>query len=123
MNDNELNEMLSRNDDEANVFRNLDIAREQTALEHWRATGNWGKPPQQLMQLEELPECCQTDEPFDIEVIVEGTKGRGQRKRNTDIARERTALENWQAAGNWEKPPPQLMQLEELLECSRCMHL
>jgi hypothetical protein len=95
MNDDELNEMLSRNDDEANVFRDLDIARERTALEHWRAAGNRGKPPQQLMQLEELPECYQTDEPFDVEVIVEGTEGRGQRKRNTVVYNDGLSDDQW----------------------------
>ena len=95
MNDDELNEMLSRDEEEASVFRDLDIARERTALENWRAAGNRGKPPQQLMQLEELPECYQTDEPFEVEVIVEGTEGRGQRKRNTVVYNDGLSDDQW----------------------------
>jgi hypothetical protein len=34
------------------------------------------------MQLEELPECYQTDEPFDIKDTEEVFEGRGQRRRN-----------------------------------------
>src|ERR1700736_4828761 len=95
MNDDELNEMLARNDDEGSVFRDIDIARERTALEHWRAAGNRGKPPQQLMQLEELPECYQTDEPFEVETIIEGTEGRGQRKRNTVVYNDGLSDDQW----------------------------
>jgi ATP-dependent helicase STH1/SNF2 len=34
------------------------------------------------MQFEELPECYQTDEPFDIKDVEELVEGRGQRRRN-----------------------------------------
>jgi hypothetical protein len=95
MNDDELNEMLARNDDEVNIFRDLDIARERTALENWRAAGNRGKPPQQLMQLEELPECYQTDEPFEVDAIIEGAEGRGQRKRNTVVYNDGLSDDQW----------------------------
>jgi ATP-dependent helicase STH1/SNF2 len=34
------------------------------------------------MQFEELPECYQTDEPFDIKDVEVLIEGRGQRRRN-----------------------------------------
>jgi hypothetical protein len=34
------------------------------------------------MQFEELPECYQTDEPFDIKDVEDLVEGRGQRRRN-----------------------------------------
>lgn len=95
MNDEELNEMLSRNDQEVEIFRDLDIQRDRIALENWRAAGNRGKPPQQLMQLEELPECYQTDEPFEVENIIEGTEGRGQRKRNAVVYTDGLSDDQW----------------------------
>ena len=95
MNDDELNQMLSRDDGEANTFRDLDITRERTALENWRANGNRGKPPQQLMQLDELPECYRTDEPFEVETIIEGTEGRGQRKRNAVVYNDGLSDDQW----------------------------
>ena len=36
-----------------------------------------------------------------------------------DAQRDREALENWRRLGNRGKPPPPLMQLEELPECFR----
>ncbi|KAJ2914877.1 hypothetical protein MD484_g5545, partial [Candolleomyces efflorescens] len=84
MNDDELNELLARTDDEARVFRELDLKRERDQLENWRSIGNKGKPPPPLMQLEELPDCYQTDEPFVTQDGLDDLtiEGRGQRKRN-----------------------------------------
>jgi ATP-dependent helicase STH1/SNF2 len=48
----------------------------------WRAIGNRGKPPLSLMQLEELPECYQTDEPFEPKEIDHAIEGRAQHRRN-----------------------------------------
>lgn len=66
MNDDELNQMLSR-DEEASTFRDLDIVKEHFAFGHWWAAGHRGKPPQQLMQLGEQPKCYQIDEPLEVE--------------------------------------------------------
>ena len=82
MNDDEFNEMFARSDEEAEIFRAMDIARERDALETWRAAGNRGRPPLPLMQLEEFPGCYQTDEPFEAREMDEDMEGRGQRRRN-----------------------------------------
>ncbi|KIK70339.1 hypothetical protein GYMLUDRAFT_32342 [Collybiopsis luxurians FD-317 M1] len=82
MNDDELNALIARSDDEAEIFRQMDMKRERDALENWRALGNRGKPPLPLIQIEELPDCYQTDEPFDSKDAEEMLEGRGQRKRN-----------------------------------------
>ena len=60
----------------------MDIQTEKDALESWRARGKRGNPPLLLMQFEELPECYQTDEPFDIKDVEDLVEGRGQRRRN-----------------------------------------
>lgn len=82
MNDEELNEMIARHEPEVAIFREMDLQRERDTLEAWRAAGNRGKPPQPLMQLEELPECYQNDEPFEVKEVDESMEGRGQRRRN-----------------------------------------
>ena len=82
MNDDELNELLARGEHEAQIFREIDAKREREVLEAWRAAGNKGKPPPPLFQLEELPECYQTDEPFQAAEVDDVMEGRGQRKRN-----------------------------------------
>ena len=82
MNDDELNELLARHESETAIFREIDLKRERDALEAWRQAGNRGKPPLPLIQLDELPECYQTDEPFDVKDTEEVFEGRGQRRRN-----------------------------------------
>jgi ATP-dependent helicase STH1/SNF2 len=81
MNDDELNELLARHESETVIFREMDAKRERDALEAWRQAGNRGKVPLPLIQLEELPECYQTDEPFDVKDTEEVFEGRGQRRR------------------------------------------
>ena len=82
MNDDELNELIARHKSEVAIFHEMDIQREKDALESWRARGKRGNPPPPLMQFEELPECYQTDEPFDIKDVEDLVEGRGQRRRN-----------------------------------------
>jgi ATP-dependent helicase STH1/SNF2 len=98
MNDEELNVMIARTDDEINIFRDIDIKRERDALDVWRAAGNRGRPPPPLMQFEELPECYQTDEPFDVKEVDESLEGRGQRRRNVVSYNDGLSDEQWAMA-------------------------
>jgi ATP-dependent helicase STH1/SNF2 len=82
MNDDELNALISRTEEEVDIYHEMDVKRERDALEAWRNAGNRGKPPLPLIQLDELPECYQTDEPFDVKDEEEVLEGRGQRRRN-----------------------------------------
>jgi ATP-dependent helicase STH1/SNF2 len=82
MNDDELNELIARHKSEVGIFHEMDTQRNKDALESWRARGKRGNPPPPLMQLDELPECYQTDEPFDIKEVEDLVEGRGQRRRN-----------------------------------------
>lgn len=81
MNDEELNAIISRTEEEGEIFHRMDMQRERDAVENWRAAGNRGKPPAPLMQVEELPDCYRTDEPFDLKENEEAAVGRGARKR------------------------------------------
>ncbi|THH30382.1 hypothetical protein EUX98_g3797 [Antrodiella citrinella] len=83
MNDEEINEIIARTDEETILYRELDIKRDRDALEAWKAAGNRGKPPPPLMQLEELPDCYRTDEPFINKEEFEAEEGRGHRRRTT----------------------------------------
>jgi len=47
----------------------MDLKRERATTEQWRNSGHRGKPPQPLMQLDELPECYQTDQPFKVKEL------------------------------------------------------
>jgi len=81
MNDDEINEILARSEEEAVIFHDMDIRRERDAQETWKAAGNRGKPPLPLIQLEELPDCYKIDEPFEVVDAVDEVEGRGQRRR------------------------------------------
>lgn len=81
MGDEEINEIISRSDDEERIFREIDIQREREAAEAWKAAGNRGKPPLPLIQLEELPDCYRIDEPFENKDELEEMEGRGHRRR------------------------------------------
>ncbi|KAF8971597.1 SNF2 family N-terminal domain-containing protein [Flammula alnicola] len=67
MNDEELNELIARHESETPIFREMDLKRERDAAEAWP---------------EELPECYQSDEPFEVKEVDESMEGRGQRRRN-----------------------------------------
>ena len=81
MNDEEINEIIARSEEEAIRFRELDMKRERDTAEAWKAAGNRGKPPLPLMQLDELPDCYRTDEPFVSKDDFEEIESRGHRKR------------------------------------------
>ena len=81
MNDEEINEIIARNEEEVQIYREFDIKRERDALEQWKAQGNRGKPPPPLMQLEELPEYYRLEEPFLDKNEIDEIEGRGQRRR------------------------------------------
>ena len=81
MNDDEINEIIARSDEEARLFAEMDIQRERDTAMTWKAAGNRGKPPPPLVSLEELPECYRMDEPFEIKDEIEEAEGRGHRRR------------------------------------------
>jgi ATP-dependent helicase STH1/SNF2 len=81
MNDEEINEIIARSDDEARLFAEMDMQRERDAATSWKAAGNRGKPPLPLVALEELPDCYRTDEPFEVKDDIEEAEGRGHRRR------------------------------------------
>ncbi|KAJ7630412.1 SNF2-family ATP dependent chromatin remodeling factor snf21 [Roridomyces roridus] len=98
MNDDELNSIIARSEEEGELFRDMDVKRERETLEAWRAQGHRGKPPPGLTQFEELPECYQKDEPFEVEIIDEAAEGRGQRRRNVVSYSDGLDDETWAMA-------------------------
>ncbi|KAJ7071584.1 SNF2-family ATP dependent chromatin remodeling factor snf21 [Mycena amicta] len=98
MNDDELNLILARSEEEQELFREMDLKRERDQQEAWRAGGHRGKPPQPLMQFEELPEFYQKDEPFEVMIIDEAAEGRGQRRRKEVSYNDGLDDETWAMA-------------------------
>lgn len=67
LNDDELNELLARSEDEVAKFQEVDRERRADEELEWRALGNTGPVPERLIQESELPDIYQRD--FDTEVI------------------------------------------------------
>lgn len=67
LNDEELNELLARRDDERERFREIDVERERLEQAEWKAAGNKGKAPDRLLGDSELPALYQRD--FDAEML------------------------------------------------------
>jgi ATP-dependent helicase STH1/SNF2 len=99
MNDDELNALISRTDEEAVIYAEMDIKREREGLDNWHAQGKRGKPPPPLIQIEELPDCYQTDEPFEIKELDEAVEGRGQRRRNIVSYNDGLSDDAWAMVG------------------------
>ncbi|KAI0271595.1 SNF2 family N-terminal domain-containing protein [Gloeopeniophorella convolvens] len=81
MNDDEINEIIARSDEESRLFAEMDMQRDRDAVASWKAAGNRGKPPPGLISLEELPDCYRTDEPFEVKDELDEVEGRGHRRR------------------------------------------
>lgn len=67
LNDEELNELLARSEEEVAKFQEVDRERIADEETEWRALGNTGPLPDRLIQEHELPEIYQRD--FDTDVI------------------------------------------------------
>jgi ATP-dependent helicase STH1/SNF2 len=76
--DEELNLILKRSDEEYTKFVEIDKEREQQEFEAWLAHGGRGKRPERLLQEYELPDVYRIEEPTDT-VTEEFEFGRGQR--------------------------------------------
>ncbi|KAL1920244.1 uncharacterized protein VTP21DRAFT_1390 [Calcarisporiella thermophila] len=77
--DDDLNDIVARNDQELAIFRQMDQERERRELEEWRRRGGRGKKPERLIQDDELPDVYKNDEdPFYEDPSV---YGRGHRQR------------------------------------------
>jgi ATP-dependent helicase STH1/SNF2 len=99
MNDDEINEIIARSEEETRLYRDMDIQRERETAEAWKAAGKRGKPPPLLMQLEELPECYRTDAPFEQKDEDEGPEGRGARRRTTINYNDGLTDDQWAMVG------------------------
>lgn len=84
MTDDELNELLARNDEELAIYKQIDEDRTKLELQVWRQNGNKGPAPPRLVHEDELPELYQQDYPVknDLEEEANEDIGRRPRQRN-----------------------------------------
>lgn len=83
MDDEELNEMLKRSDQELVIFNRIDAERERAEAEYYRRKGYRGKKPERLIQEDELPEIYRNEELLADDVSPLLLYGRGQRVKDS----------------------------------------
>ncbi|KAG0051732.1 hypothetical protein BGZ83_003350 [Gryganskiella cystojenkinii] len=81
MDDDELNEIVARSDEEIKIFKRLDEERKRQEDEEWKASGSVLPRFERLIQESELPDVYLVDEDAQVAVEVEEDLGRGQRAR------------------------------------------
>ncbi|CAO3608853.1 unnamed protein product [Cunninghamella blakesleeana] len=94
MDDEELNQILQRSEDELEIFAKIDMEREKEDMEWWSRVGK-GKKIERLIQESELPEIYQIDDIEPIDPADEGEYGRGQRVRDSVRYDDGLTEEQW----------------------------
>lgn len=81
LDDDELNELLARGDNELEIFQNMDKERIARKTAEWKETGGKGPIPPALMQESELPPFYRRDigQEMAEQVVSEEDQGRGRR--------------------------------------------
>ncbi|KAI9497938.1 SNF2 family N-terminal domain-containing protein [Zychaea mexicana] len=93
--DEELNEMLKRSDQELVIFNRIDAERERAEADYYRQKGRRGRKHDRLIQEDELPEVYRYEDAFaeDVSPLLE--YGRGQRVRDTVRYDDGLTEEQW----------------------------
>lgn len=79
--DEELNQILLRNEGELEIFAQVDAEKAKEDMEWWERTGGHGTKIERLIQDSELPEIYQRDDYVPVNSDDENEYGRGQRVR------------------------------------------
>lgn len=88
LDDEELNDILKRSDQEYAVFKKIDLERQRSDLEEWRRRYHdnpeaLDKKPERLIQEWELPDIYRYDAMLDHQSDADTILGRGQRAKDT----------------------------------------
>jgi len=112
MTDDDLNDIIHRNDEEMEIFRKMDQERIQRETEYWKSLGNTGPLPDRLVQEWELPKVYTMNEEEMQKKEEKVDYGRGQRVRKEVHYDDGLNEEQWlQAVENED--------LEEVIERKR----
>ncbi|KAF8499112.1 SNF2 family N-terminal domain-containing protein [Russula emetica] len=123
MNDDEINEIIARSDEESRLFSEMDMQRDRDGVANWKAAGNRGKPPPLLVALEELPDCYRTDEPFEVKDDIEEAEGRGHRRRAVINYNDGLSDDQWAMALEEGEDIQQLSEQARLKQARRAAKL
>lgn len=96
LDDDELNEIISRTDKELELFKQMDIERNRREEQEWRRSGGVGKRPARLIEEYELPQVYIKE----YDTILQNADttveyGRGQRPRGSVHYDDGLTEEQW----------------------------
>ncbi|CAO3616436.1 unnamed protein product [Cunninghamella echinulata] len=94
MDDDELNQILHRSEEELDIFANIDIEREKEDMEWWSRVGK-GRKIERLIQESELPSIYHRDDYEPNADDDDGEYGRGQRARDSVRYDDGLTEEQW----------------------------
>ncbi|KAG2186621.1 hypothetical protein INT44_002845 [Umbelopsis vinacea] len=92
--DEELNEMLKRSEEEMPIFERIDREREQQEIELYRRKGGRGPVPERLIQENELPDVYKNDDTY-ADVVQHIELGRGQREKVSVVYDDGLTEDQW----------------------------
>ncbi|CAE6467441.1 unnamed protein product [Rhizoctonia solani] len=95
MDDDEINQIIARTDEELERFKSMDYERDVNEEREWRETGNRGPRPERMMTFQELPEVYQRDEPYEPPEAELKATGRGARERKAVIYNDGLTDDQW----------------------------
>ncbi|CAE6513092.1 unnamed protein product [Rhizoctonia solani] len=95
MDDDEINQIIARTDQELERFKSMDYERDMTEEHEWRDAGNRGPRPERMMTFQELPEVYQRDEPYEPPETEMKATGRGARERKAVTYNDGLTDEQW----------------------------
>ncbi|KAH7344478.1 SNF2 family N-terminal domain-containing protein [Rhizoctonia solani] len=95
MDDDEINQIIARTDQELESFKSMDYDRDMREEHEWRESGNRGPRPERMMTFQELPEVYQRDEPYEPPESEMKATGRGARERKAVTYNDGLTDEQW----------------------------
>ncbi|CEL58210.1 ATP-dependent helicase STH1/SNF2 [Rhizoctonia solani AG-1 IB] len=98
MDDDEINQIIARTDEELERFKSMDYDRDVNEEREWREMGNRGSKPERMMTFAELPEVYQRDEPYEPPESDMKATGRGARERKAVIYNDGLTDDQWVTA-------------------------
>ncbi|CAE6403859.1 unnamed protein product [Rhizoctonia solani] len=95
MDDDEINQIIARTDEELERFKNMDYDRDMREEQEWREAGNRGPRPERMMTFQELPDVYQRDEPYEPPESEMKATGRGARERKAVTYNDGLTDDQW----------------------------
>jgi ATP-dependent helicase STH1/SNF2 len=99
MDDDEINQIIARTDEELERFKSMDYERDMREEREWREAGNRGPRPERMMTFQELPEIYQRDEPYEPPEAEMKATGRGARERKAVSYNDGMTDDQWALVG------------------------